>query len=185
MQFNLFKSVFFILLFNYSIYSIFSQTVILPYQPQCTNPDPPVYEMEFPCVWQNELGRWDMMYSQFICYNVSQNFTASYDIQNADVNSYAYSSLLFTYNDVPMNVTNQVAYITAYFGNWIMRPPLAEITYPINTADQDNHSPGSHVYSNTFYTDRTYEGTVILFINREQYAPQFPCFYFNVSFSIV
>lgn len=164
-----------------------SYETIYPYQPQCQNPTPSNYEMNYPCNWVNEIGRWDMESSRFICYGVPTTYDVSYHIQSIGSNQYGYSVSLWTYDVQPTNPDYlfQMNYITYYWSEWMQNRPDNVQYPPLNGNTAYDYSSGNHDFSQHIQSNRDGLGMIIMIINREQYASQFPCYYFNVSFSIL
>jgi len=176
------------ILFTFCVVLVSSQQVIYPYQPQCQNPTPSNYEKYYPCVWTNELGRWDMDSSKFICHHVPAIYNVSYHIESVGYNQYGYSVSLWTYDMYTSDTScdYQMNYINYYWTQWFEHRLTNDVVYePLNGVNAYDYSSGSHNFNQQFQTTRDYPGMVMMIINREQYASQFPCYYLNVSFSIL
>lgn len=178
-----------LILITFGAVLVLSQQVIYPYQPQCQNPTPSNYEQNYPCVWANEIGRWDMDSSKFFCYNVPSAYNISYHVESIGSNQYGYSVSLWTYDTSPSpdtSVDYQLNYINYYWMQWFENRSTNDVFYyPLNGASASDHSPGNHDFNQQFQNNRDYLGIVMMIINREQYSSQFPCFYLNASLSIL
>lgn len=165
-----------------------SQQIIYPYHPQCQNPSPSNYEMDYPCTWINEIGRWDMTSSYFLCYNVPSTYNVSYHVESIGSNQYGYSVSLWTFDSYSsdISISYQMNYINYYLTQWLEKRPYDVQYPPLNGQIAYDYSAGNHDFNQQFQSSsRTFPGVVMMFINREQYASQFPCYYLNVSLSIL
>lgn len=197
------KSFLFIAFFIVLIHFSNGQTVIQAYSPECEDYEPKVFEKTWPCVWENEIVQWDQPSSVFICHNTTNNnFSVSYSVSNVTGsgidNTFIYSVSVwddFGESMVGEDTTldSQITYIDYLFNNW------AALLYRFRKPNYQNSphiplQPTSYSYDFTYTehtmpttlisTPRSYIGPSAVYISREQYANQFPCFYFLVSITI-
>lgn len=172
---------------------IYGQEIILPYQPECDNPNPSIYRMNYPCEWNNEIARWDMGSLQFICYGIPKNYHVEYTIKPIQSNTDAYSSSIFTYDmdypDYSSDLDTEMLMIDVFFTNWMHGKPNTDFpNIPINNdvALDTNPYLERNYYKNIISTRSNNNlGNAVFYITREEYKPQFQCLYFNISYSLI
>lgn len=172
------------------------QMVITPFVTQCPGNSARMYEKNYPCNWADYILIWDLQPIYFVCNKVPQSYNYNYLIKNNNQNNInSFSAALFADSQDGV-FFSEFSSIQTLYNRWAYAPMdvrfiSAAVVQPLNAPyyqdfsgiDQSAQSNSPITLTSTNQTNGA-ANMVILFINRENSASQFPCFDLTVSLNV-